>query len=80
MKKKNSLQLKILSNKQYMTKTQNYVEKAAKRLVIGDKVLSASGKTLTVSLIVNKGNKTIVLFDGDLEVDVDPYLQVKVLQ
>lgn len=63
-----------------MTKTQNYVEKAAKRLVIGDKVLSASGKTLTVSLIVNKGNKTIVLFDGDMEVDFEPYFQIKVLQ
>ena len=62
-----------------MTKTQNYVEKAAKRLVIGDKVLSASGKTLTVSLVVNKGNKTIIMFDGDMEVDVDPYLQVKVI-
>ena len=63
-----------------MTKKQNYVEKAAKRLVIGDKVLSASGKTLTVSLVVNKQNKIIILFDGDMEVDVDPYLQVKVLQ
>lgn len=63
-----------------MTKTKNYIEKAAKRLVIGDKVLSASGKTLTVSLVVNKGNKTIILFDGDMEVDVDPYLQLKVLQ
>jgi hypothetical protein len=63
-----------------MTKTKNYIEKAAKRLVIGDKVLSASGKTLIVSLVVNKGNKTIILFDGDMEVDVDPYLQLKVLQ
>jgi hypothetical protein len=80
VKKKNSPQLKILSNKQYMTKTKNYIEKAAKRLVVGDKVLSASGKTLTVSLIINKGNKTIILFDGDMEVDVDPYLQLKVLQ
>ena len=62
-----------------MTKTQKYVEKAAKRLVIGDKVLSASGKTLIVSLIVNKGSKIIILFDGDMEVDVDPYLQLKVV-
>jgi hypothetical protein len=62
-----------------MTKTKNYIEKAAKRLVIGDKVLSASGKTLIVSLVVNKGNKTIILFDGDMEVDVDPYLQLKVV-
>jgi hypothetical protein len=63
-----------------MTKTKNYVEKAAKRLVVGDKVLSASGKTLTVSLIINKGNKTIILFDGDMEVDFDPYFQIKVVQ
>lgn len=63
-----------------MTKTKNYIEKAARRLVIGDKVLSASGKTLIVSLVVNNGNKTIILFDGDMEVDVDPYLQLKVLQ
>lgn len=61
-----------------MTKTQNYVEKAAKRLVIGDKVLSASGKILTVSLVVLKANKTIILFDGDMEVDFDPYFQLKV--
>lgn len=63
-----------------MTKTKNYIEKAAKRLVVGDKVLSASGKTLIVSLVVNKGNRTIVLFDGDMEVDFEPYFQLKVLQ
>jgi hypothetical protein len=63
-----------------MTKTKNYIEKAAKRLVIGDKVLSASGKTLTVSLVINKGNRTIILFDGDMEVDFEPYFQIKVLQ
>jgi hypothetical protein len=63
-----------------MTKTQNYVEKIVKRLVIGDKVLSASGKLLTVSLVVLKANRTIILFDGDMEVDFDPYTQVKVLQ
>ena len=40
------------NNIYHMTKTQNYVEKVAKRLVIGDKVLSASGKILTVSLVV----------------------------
>lgn len=62
-----------------MTKTQNYVEKIVKRLVIGDKVLSASGKLLTVSLVVPKANRTIVLFDGDMEIDFDPYMQIKVL-
>jgi preprotein translocase subunit YajC len=62
------------------TKTQTYVEKAVKQLVIGDKVLSASGKTLTVSLIVPKENRTIVLFDGDMEIDFDPYFRIKVLE
>jgi preprotein translocase subunit YajC len=62
------------------TKTQTYVEKAVKRLVIGDKVLSASGKTLTVSLVVPKKNRTIVLFDGDMEIDFDPYFRIKVLE
>ena len=62
------------------TKEVNTKEQAVKRLVIGDKVLSASGKILTVSLVVNKSNRTIVLFDGDMEVDFDPYFQIKVVQ
>jgi hypothetical protein len=55
-------------------------EQAVKRLKIGDKVLSASGKILTVSLVVLKSNRTIILFDGDMEVDFDPYFQIKVVQ
>jgi hypothetical protein len=55
-------------------------EQAVKRLVIGDKVLSASGKILTVSLVVLKSNRTIILFDGDMEVDFDPYFQIRVVQ
>jgi hypothetical protein len=58
-----------------MTKTHKYIDKIAKRLVIGDKVMSASGNILTVSLVINKTNKTIVLFDGDMEVDFDPYFR-----
>jgi preprotein translocase subunit YajC len=58
-----------------MTKVQEYTDKIAKRLVIGDKVVSSSGKILTVSLVVNKANKTIILFDGDMEIDVDPYFR-----
>lgn len=42
------------------TKTQTYIEKAVKRLVIGDKVLSASGNMLTVSLVIQK--KIVQLF------------------
>lgn len=61
------------------TKTQTYIEKAVKRLVIGDKVLSASGNMLTVSLVIQKENRTIVLFDGDMEIDFDPYFRIKVL-
>ena len=61
------------------TKEVNTKEQIAKRLVIGDRVLSASGKILTVSLVVNKANRTIILFDGDMEVDFDPYFQIKVV-
>ncbi len=60
-------------------KNQSYKEKAARRLAVGDRVLSASGNTLTVSLVVNKENRTIVLFDGDMEVDFDPYFQFRVV-
>jgi hypothetical protein len=65
-----------------MTKTKevNTKEQAVKRLVIGDRVLSASGKILTVSLVVLKSNRTIILFDGDMEVDFDPHFQIRVLQ
>jgi preprotein translocase subunit YajC len=66
--------------KKTLEKEVKYVEQAAKRLKVGDEVLSASGKILTVSLVVNKANKTIVLFDGDMEVDLDPYLQVKLVK
>ena len=61
------------------TKEVNTKEQIVKRLVIGDRVLSSSGKILTVSLVVNKANRTIILFDGDMEVDFDPYLQIKVV-
>lgn len=63
-----------------MTKTQNTIEKAVRRLDAGDKVLSASGNTLTVTNVIIKENRAIVLFDGDMEVDMDAYMQVKVVQ
>jgi hypothetical protein len=61
------------------TKEVRTKEQIVKRLVIGDRVLSSSGKILTVSLVVNKANRTIILFDGDMEVDFDPYFQIKVV-
>jgi len=61
------------------TKEVNTKEQIAKRLAIGDRVLSSSGKILIVSLVVNKGNRIIVLFDGDMEVDFEPYFQIKVV-
>lgn len=61
------------------TQTYTFTEKAVKRLVIGDRVQSKSGKVLTVSLVVQKENRTIVLFDGDMEIDFDPYFQIKVI-
>lgn len=63
-----------------MTKTKyKCVEKIAKRLVVGDRVPSASGKVLVVSLVVQKANRTIVIFDGDMEVDFDPYTAINVI-
>ena len=56
------------------------IEKAAKRLAKGDGVLSTSGKILTVSRVIQKENRTIVLFNGDLEVDFNPYFQVKIVE
>ena len=61
-------------------KTLNTTEKIAKRLVVGDQVLSASGKKLLVSLVVQKENRTIVMFDGDMEVDFDPYMRLKIIE
>ena len=61
------------------TKEVRTKEQIVKRLVIGDRVLSSSGKILTVSLVVNKANRTIILFDGDMEVDFDPYFQIKIV-
>ena len=59
-----------------MTTTAKTTEKIAKRLVVGDRVLSASGKKLLVSLVIQKENRTIVMFDGDMEVDFDPYTRL----
>ena len=61
-------------------KTLNTTEKIAKRLIVGDRVLSASGKKLLVSLVVQKENRTIVMFDGDMEVDFDPYMRLKIVE
>lgn len=55
------------------------VEKAVKRLVVGDKVPSSSGKILIVSKVIQKENKTVILFDNDMEVDFDPYFQIRVI-
>jgi len=60
-------------------KTLNIAEKIAKHLVVGDRVLSASGKKLLVSLVIQKENRTIVMFDGDMEVDFERYTRVKVV-
>lgn len=61
-------------------KTLNITEKIAKRLIVGDRVLSASGKKLLVSLVIQKENRTIVVFDGDMEVDFDPYMRLKIVE
>jgi len=53
-------------------------EQIIKRLNVGDRVLSASGKLLTVSLVAHKANRTIIIFDGDMEIDFDPYFRVNI--
>lgn len=63
-----------------MTTTNTTSKKAVRNLIVGDGVLSASGKTLTVTNIVPKENRTIVLFDGDMEVDMDPYMEITVIE
>jgi preprotein translocase subunit YajC len=60
-----------------MTKT-IHTEKAARDLIKGDEVISASGKTLKVSEVILKENRTIVLFDGDMEIDFNPYFTLKI--
>lgn len=59
--------------------TQKNTEKAVRRLTVGDKVISSTGKILTVSKLILKENRAIVLFDGDMEIDFDPYFQIKVI-
>ena len=61
------------------TKKVETKEQIIKRLNIGDRVLSASGKVLIVSLVVHKANRTIIIFDGDMEIDFDPYFRVNVV-
>jgi hypothetical protein len=56
------------------TKTE-YTDKIAKRLEIGDVVVSSTGKKLTVTKTIQKENKTIILFDDDMEIDFDPYFR-----
>lgn len=59
-----------------MTKTKTeYTDKIAKKLEIGDVVVSSTGKKLTVTKTIQKANKTIILFDDDMEIDFDPYFR-----
>lgn len=62
------------------TKPVKTTQKIAKRLVVGDRVLSATGKQLLVSMVIQKENRTIIMFDGDMEIDFDPYLQINVVE
>jgi hypothetical protein len=60
-----------------MIKAKEYV--AAKNLKFGDILEDAkTGKQMKVTLVVTKSNRTIVLFDEDLEIDFDNYHQLQV--
>lgn len=53
--------------------------KAAKNLVKGDKMKSSTGKIFTVSKIKVGEIRTIVIFDGDIEIDFANYEQLTII-
>jgi hypothetical protein len=60
-------------------KSYTFEGKAARRLIPGDRLQSSTGKIMVVSKVQNLENKTIILFDGDMEVDFHPYHELKVI-
>ena len=59
-----------------MTKTA-HTDKIAKRLEVGDVVISSTGKKMKVTAAIQKANRTVVLFDDDMEIDFDPYFRIE---
>ena len=59
-----------------MTKTA-HTDKIAKRLEVGDVVISSTGKKMKVTTVIQKANRTVVLFDDDMEIDFDPYFRIE---
>lgn len=51
---------------------------AAKDLKPGDALTSTTGKVLIVSKVRTTENRTVVLFDGDMEIDFSPFYQLTV--
>jgi len=62
-----------------MTTTSKFKVKSARHLVVGDKLQSTTGKVMAVTSAIPKGTRIIVLFNGDIEVDFDPWCQLQVL-
>lgn len=60
-----------------MTKSKIEI-KAAKNLEKGDKIKSSTGKVFTVSSKTVNIKRTIVIFDGDIEIDFENYQQLEV--
>jgi preprotein translocase subunit YajC len=52
--------------------------KAAHQLKSGDRLISSTGVILTVTKVKTTETRTIVLFDGDMEIDFDPYCRLPV--
>jgi hypothetical protein len=52
---------------------------AAKDLMKGNRLKSASGHILTVTSVKNTENRSVILFDGDMEIDFAPHYQLTVL-
>jgi preprotein translocase subunit YajC len=53
---------------------------AAKDLKKNDRIQSSSGNILTVTSVKNTENRTIILFDEDMEIDFAPFTQLKTLE
>ena len=62
------------------TTTYKFTTKGARKLIIGDRLVSSSGKIFTVSSVVPKGTRIVVLFNDDMEIDFDPYQQMQVIK
>jgi preprotein translocase subunit YajC len=53
---------------------------AAKNLKKGDQIKSSTGKVFTVSSLKTDSKRTIIIFNGDIEIDFENYHQLEILK